>query len=135
MNQQHWKGKVHKFVNNCQNELKRTTEIGKKMLSASKTSTTLRDAYEELGQILEKEIENGNHSIQNPKVMDLLAVVKACKNDLNHLEGEMNRIRFSPAPDMMATGNRTNIKSSKTEDKNSVDITSEVSKTNEKKDS
>lgn len=94
MNQHHWKHKVHHFFRDCQIELKRTTEIGRKMLSASKTSTTLRDAYEELGQILEKEIDKGNTSFTNPKIMDLLAVVKACKNDLEHIEGEMNRIRF-----------------------------------------
>lgn len=95
MNQQHWKRKVHLFFNSCQSEFKRTTEIGRKMLSASKTSTTLRDAYEELGQILEKEIDQGNQNFSNPRIMDLIAVVKACKNDLEHLEGEMNRIRFN----------------------------------------
>ena len=95
MNQQHWKRKVNHFFNSCQSELKRTTEIGRKMLSASKTSTTLRDTYEELGHILEKEIDQGNQSFSNPRIMDLLAIVKACKNDLEHIEGEMNRIRFS----------------------------------------
>lgn len=100
MNQQHWKRKVHHFFRDCQSELKRTTEIGRKMLSASKTSSTLREAYEELGQILEKEVDKGNTSFSNPRVMDLLAIVKACKNDLEHIEGEMNRIRFSPTEEV-----------------------------------
>ena len=99
MNQQHWKRKVHHFFRDCQSEFKRTTEIGRKMLSASKTSSTLRDAYEELGQILEKEVDKGNNNFTHPRIMDLLAIVKACKNDLEHIEGEMNRIRFSEGVD------------------------------------
>jgi len=108
MNQQHWKRKVHHFFRDCQSELKRTTEIGRKMLSASKTSTTLREAYEELGQILEKEIDKGNKSFSHPRIMDLLAVVKACKNDLEHIEGEMNRIRFNEGPEVSPKSSKEN---------------------------
>lgn len=122
MNEQHWKRKVHHFFRDCQSEFKRTTEIGRKMLSASKTSTTLRDAYEELGQILEKEIDRGNTSFTHPKIMDLLAVVKACKNDLEHIEGEMNRIRFEAGPEV-ASDKKPEVKTGEV-----IDV--EVKKTN-----
>ena len=45
-----WKNKVQDILHTCQEELKRTTEIGKKMLSASSTNSELHSAYEELGR-------------------------------------------------------------------------------------
>ncbi|MGB0452261.1 MAG: hypothetical protein ACPGJV_01000 [Bacteriovoracaceae bacterium] len=102
MNQQvNWKRKVRKVVVDCQNEIKRTTQIGKKMLNASKTNTNLRDAYEELGQLVEKEMSEGRLEWNNERVQELLLMTRACRSDLDAIEGEMNKIRFSPAPDII----------------------------------
>jgi hypothetical protein len=60
MQKQHgWQSKFQEILQTCQDEVKRTTEIGKKMLSASKTNTSLHEAYEELGHLAASSIESG----------------------------------------------------------------------------
>ena len=49
-----WREKLNGLFNTCQGELKRTAEIGKKMLTASKENTHLNEKYEELGKIVFK---------------------------------------------------------------------------------
>jgi response regulator RpfG family c-di-GMP phosphodiesterase len=76
-------------------ELKRTTEILKRLISASKTNTDLNETYEELGRLLVKGIENNEISCQNERVAKLIEKVKRCENDLASMEDEVNQIKFS----------------------------------------
>lgn len=95
---QQWKDKVQEMFQVCQEEIKRTTKIGKKMLTASKTNTCLHEAYEELGQLAAKEIESKNLTWENPRVIELLDMIKNCESDLDEIEVEMNKIKFSASP-------------------------------------
>lgn len=93
-----WRLKVQEIFQICQDELKRTTQIGKKMLTASKTNTSLHESYEQLGRLVAKAIERGELEWNNQKALELLGMIKACEKDLKNLERDMNRIKFSSAP-------------------------------------
>lgn len=94
MQNQPWKLKVQEMLQVCQDEIKRTTEIGKKMLSASKTNTVLHEAYEELGMLAVKELQDKKLQWDNPRVAEILEQVKKCEKDLSSIESEMNKIKF-----------------------------------------
>ena len=95
-----WKQKVQDIVSSCQEELKRTTEIGKKMLSASKTNSTLHDSYEELGVMVVEAIRKGELTWDNSRVKELINNIENCEQDLSEIEEEVNKIRFSPGPEV-----------------------------------
>ena len=94
-NQSPWKARVQEILNVCQDELKRTTQIGKKMISASKTNTSLHESYEELGQLLVKALEKGEIEWDNLRVQSLIKKVKECEKNLDSIESELNKIKFS----------------------------------------
>lgn len=90
-----WKTKFNGILETCQNEFKRTTDIGKKMLSASKTNTTLHESYEEIGSLVVKALKSGELSWDNPRVAEILKTIEGCEQDLELMEKEVNHIRFS----------------------------------------
>lgn len=95
-----WKQRVQDLFNTAQEELKRTTEIGKKMLSASKTNTDLHESYEELGIMVVEAIRKGTLEWDNPRVKELINSIENCEQDLSEIEKEVNHIRFAPGSDM-----------------------------------
>ena len=95
---QPWKDKVQELFQVCTDELKRTTEIGKKMLSASKTNTNLHEAYDELGHLAAKALDSGTLQWDDPKAKELVAKIKECENDLEFIESELKKIKFASAP-------------------------------------
>jgi hypothetical protein len=94
-NNSDWKVKFNEMIQVCQGELKRTTDIGKKMLSASKTNATLHESFEELGILVAKAIKKGELSWDNPRVHEILKTIKGCEKDLEKMEEDVNNIRFS----------------------------------------
>jgi hypothetical protein len=84
------------MVQVCQDELKRTTEIGKKMLSASKTNTTLNESYEELGHLTFLAVESGEVKFENDRVKELINTIRSCEFDLEKIENDVNDIKKSP---------------------------------------
>lgn len=99
MQKQHgWQSKFQEILQTCQDEVKRTTEIGKKMLSASKTNTSLHEAYEELGHLAASSIESGELKWEDPKVKELLKTINDCEKNLESIEVEVNKIKFSAGP-------------------------------------
>lgn len=90
-----WKERVQELYQTCSEEIKRTTEIGKKMLSASKTNSSLHESYEELGKLVAEALENKTIVWDEPRAQELLNTVKNCQKDLESLEDEVNRIKFS----------------------------------------
>lgn len=93
-----WQSRFQEILQTCQDEVKRTTEIGKKMLTASRTNTNLHEAYEELGHLVAKSIDNGELKWDNPKVSELLLTIKDCEKDLESIEDDVNKIKFSEGP-------------------------------------
>ena len=90
-----WKARVQEIFQVCQEELKRTTEIGKRMISASKTNSSLHESYEELGMLAMKELKSGKLEWGHPRVEAILKMIAECEADLENIEGEVNEIRFS----------------------------------------
>lgn len=93
--QPQWQKRFQKILQTCQDEVKRTTEIGKKMLSASRTNTSLHEAYEELGNLAATAIGTGELQWDNPQVAELLKIIKHCEKDLESIEDDVNKIKFS----------------------------------------
>ena len=89
------KGKFNFWLLNFHKEIKKTADIGKKMLTASRINTHMKDTYEELGKLLEKGVDNGDVDWDSPKMRALLHSIKACKKDLEEIERKMNSIKFS----------------------------------------
>lgn len=90
-----WKRRLDRWFFNLHQEIIKTSAIGKKMLTASRTSAHLRETYEELGKLVEKSIEDGELDWNSPKAKMLLTTIKACKFDLEEIEKQVNKIRFS----------------------------------------
>ncbi|MBT7609549.1 MAG: hypothetical protein HN576_07320 [Bacteriovoracaceae bacterium] len=95
---QQWKDKVQELLQVCQNEFMKTTKIGKKMLSASKTNTNLHEAYEEIGRLAVKAMKKKDLKWENSRVSELLAIVKTCESELKSIESDVNKIKFAPGP-------------------------------------
>ena len=72
------------------------------MLTASKTNGCLHEAYEELGQLVARALENNEVKWDNPRVSELLNIINDCQKDLEVIEGEVNKIKFSSAPTEVA---------------------------------
>lgn len=88
-----WKDRFQEVIRVCQTELKKTTNIGKKMLSASKTNSSLHEAYLELGQLAFKEVENQNLKWDDHRVSELIALIKTCEEDLKNIEEDVQEIK------------------------------------------
>ena len=80
-------------------ELSRTTAIGKKLLTAGRTNSHLKETYENLGRLIEIKIDKEEISVEDPRVRALLHTIKACKKDLKELEDQVHNIKFSPSPE------------------------------------
>lgn len=90
-----WKSKFNEIIETCQSELKRTTDIGKKMLSASKTNSTLHESYEEIGALVVKALKSGELTWENARIAEIMKTIEGCEKDLETMEKEVNNIRFS----------------------------------------
>jgi len=95
-----WKVRVQELLNVCHDEIKKTTEIGKKMLSASRTNTCLHDAYEELGQLTAEALESGELKWENAKAQELINTISSCEKDLELIDSEVSKIKFAAGPEM-----------------------------------
>ena len=55
-------------------------------------------SYEKLGKLAIKAIDDSKLEWNDPKAIDLITYIKQCEIELETVEQEMNRIRFSPSP-------------------------------------
>ena len=79
----------------CKDEMKRTTVIGKKMVSAGRISTALNGAYEELGELAAKELKAGRLEWEHPRVKRILKTIVESEGQLEAVESEVNKVRFA----------------------------------------
>jgi hypothetical protein len=94
-----FKRRFNQIVFNLHREILKTSAIGKKLLTAGRTNAHLKDTYEKIGRQIEYKIDLGELDISDPKITALLHTIKACKKDLKELEEQVNKIKFSPAPE------------------------------------
>lgn len=90
-----WKSKVQELFQVCQDEIKRTTSIGKKMLSASKTNACLQEAYKELGYLACQALDKKKIEWDDSQALKLMETIASCKKILEDMEGEVNNIKKS----------------------------------------
>jgi hypothetical protein len=88
-----WKNRVQEMLSLCQEELKKTTEIGKKMINASKTSSELHETYESLGHLILQEIKDKNITWDNPEAERLISIIESKEEELEKMEGEVRNIK------------------------------------------
>ena len=94
-NNPNWSKKVMQVLQHAQEELKKTTEIGKKMISASKTSSELHDAYEVLGKYVYNALKQDTLKLEDPKLGDFVEKIDDLQEELGDIESEVNKIKFS----------------------------------------
>lgn len=88
-----WKEKFTELVNTAQSELKKTTQIGLKMVSASQSNARLHDTYEALGQWLKQAVASGDIKIEDPDVKNLIEVAEKLEAQLHAYEEEVQNIK------------------------------------------
>ena len=94
-NNPNWSKKVMQVLQHAHEELKKTTEIGKKMISASKTSSELHEAYEELGKLVYKGLKGESLSLEDPRLGEFVEKIDDLQEELGDIESEVNKIKFS----------------------------------------
>ena len=90
-----WKDKLNDLVNTCQGELKKTTEIGKKMFSAGKENVQLTETYEKLGKLVFKDLDEGSLQWENEEASEYCAEIKNLVSKLEQLETDVKNIKES----------------------------------------
>lgn len=93
-----WKNKVQEIFQVCHDELRKTTEIGKKMILASKTNSSLHESYEELGHLVLKALKKNELRWDNQRVQDLILKIENCEKELESIEKEVKKIKVAPGP-------------------------------------
>ena len=88
-----WKLKINGLLQTCKNELKKTTLIGKKMLSATQANAKLHENYEEIGRLVRKEILAGTLKVENEKLDQLLEEIKSLESQLEGFEQDVQEIK------------------------------------------
>ena len=95
-NKANWTERMNNIVNTCQEELQRATKIGRKMLLATKKSSSLHESYLQLGFLVAKAIEDKTLKWDNSEALKLVKKIQTYKNDLESMEEEVTNIKFSP---------------------------------------
>ncbi|MCY4524510.1 MAG: hypothetical protein OXB84_07215 [Halobacteriovoraceae bacterium] len=93
----HWGQRFKQIFRVCQNEIKRTAQIGKKMFYATRTNSELHDAYEQLGLLAAREMKDGKLKWNNPRVGKLIDVIKSFEENLANIEDEVGQIKSIPS--------------------------------------
>ncbi len=88
-----WTDKVQGIFNACQSELKRTTQIGMKMISASQSNSDLHESYEKLGHMLKDAIKSGDLKWDNEEVLNCIAQIETLEEDLKNIEEDVHKIK------------------------------------------
>ena len=90
-----WKDKFNNLFNTCQGEIKKTTEIGKKMLSAGKENAQLTETYEKLGKLVYKALDSGSLKWENQEAADHCKEIKGLITKLEKIESDVKDIKGS----------------------------------------
>ena len=93
MENEKWKEKFNDFITTCQGELKKTTAIGKKMLSASRINTELHETFEALGKHAREQIRQEKLQWEDERVEQLLKKIESCERSLEEFEGHVQDIK------------------------------------------
>ena len=88
-----WKNKFQDLMQVCQGELKKTAEIGKKMITAGQSNAELEESYVELGKLAFSSMSNGDLKWENMKAQAHLEKINKLKAQLEDIEQEVQDIK------------------------------------------
>ena len=88
-----WKVKAQELIQLAQDELKKTAEIGKKMLFASQKTTELRDYYEILGHKVVTELRSKSLVWSDPEVKEIMEQIGEMEKGLQEIEDDVKKIK------------------------------------------
>ena len=92
-----WANRFQEIIQTCQVELKKTTQIGMKMLSASHSNERLHESYEELGMLVANAIKNNELHWENEQVKKLLEQIWVHKEKLSTFEEDVHSLKKQEA--------------------------------------
>jgi hypothetical protein len=92
-NNETWRKKALGVLQACENELRRTTAIGMKMIHASKASSELHETYEEIGKIVVKMIETNEMASPSARVDNLIVRIRELEQILGDMEGQVTSLK------------------------------------------
>jgi hypothetical protein len=92
-NKEDWKKKLSDVLESCQGELRKTTEIGRKMLVASRRNSELKEAYEMLGLMALKDVRSEQLNWSNDKAQELIAKIDKYEEELENIEDDVQNIK------------------------------------------
>lgn len=85
--------KLQDLVQTFQGELKKTTQIGMKMISASQSNSELKESYEQLGILVVQAIKNDDLKWENKETHRLIKKIDNLKKQLTSLEDDLHTIK------------------------------------------
>ncbi len=83
------------FWEKVKREILKTTLIGKKMFSATKETSILKDLHETLGYTLVGKIRKGELKMDDPGIMEIIQKIDLHEESLKSLEQDVNKIKAS----------------------------------------
>jgi len=83
------------FWETLKREILKTTLIGKKMFSATKETTILKDLHEVLGYTLVKKIREKKIQIEDLEINEIIKKIDTHEESLDALEQDVNEIKAS----------------------------------------
>jgi hypothetical protein len=88
-----WKGRFNGIFSSIQGEIRKTTAIGFKMISASKLTGELQECYQLLGKRTLEAIKNGELEWRDPKVKILMTQIAELESILNEYEEDVQTLK------------------------------------------
>ena len=88
-----WKGRFNGLIMSFQSEIRKTTTIGFKMISASKLTGELQECYQLLGKRTLEAIKNGEIEWRDPKVKILMTQISEIEEALNGYEEDVQLLK------------------------------------------
>ncbi len=92
-NGQQWGNRFQELLQACQTELKKTTQIGMKMLSASQSNAQLHEEHEALGMLVVQAIKSGELSWGNETVKSIIENIDKLKEELHTYEEQVQNLK------------------------------------------
>jgi hypothetical protein len=83
------------FWETLKREILKTTLIGKKMFSATKETTILKDLHEVLGYTLVNKIREKKILLDDPEINEIIKKIDTHEESLDALEQDVNQIKAS----------------------------------------
>lgn len=88
-----WKNKFQEMMQVCQGELKKTAEIGKKMLTASQSNAALEKKYIKLGQLAFTQMQSKELDWSSEDAQTYFEEISKLKIELESIENEVQDIK------------------------------------------